>query len=87
MAEIPDNYLIMFFAAVFIPTFIYLIKMIMEFSNMKTKFDNFKVELDIRVKELCKDIEKLEKDVENIFSRFDYRYGYGSRKDEGNERQ
>lgn len=61
--------------------------MIMEFSNMKTKFDNFKVELDLRVKEICKDIEKIEKDVENIFNRFDWRYGYGSRKDEGNERK
>lgn len=62
--------------------------MIMEFSNIKTKFDNFKVELDIRVREICKDIEKLEKDVENIFSRFDYRYGYGSRKEgSDNERK
>jgi hypothetical protein len=86
MVEVPDNYLIMFFAAVFIPTFIYLIKMIMEFSTIKTQFDNFKVELDIRVKELCKDIEKLEKDVENIFSRFDYRYGgYGRNKENKGE--
>jgi hypothetical protein len=80
MVEIADNYLIAFLAAVFIPTFIYLIKMVMEVGSMKFKFDAIRNELDLRLKELCKDVEKLQKEIDNIFSRFDFRYGYGNTK-------
>jgi hypothetical protein len=87
MVEIADNYLLAFLAAVFIPTFIYLIKMVMEVGSIKFKFDGIRSELDLRIKEICKDIEKIQKELDNIFSRFDYRYGYGSRKGEDNEKK
>lgn len=75
MVEIADNYLIVFLAAVFIPSFIYLIKMLMVVSDLKGKYDSMKIEIDIRIKEVCKDLERLQKDVENIFNRFTYKRG------------
>lgn len=73
MVEIPDNYLIMFLAAVFIPTFIFAVKMIMEVSTISTRLEGLKSEVDIRIKELCKNVERIEKDIENIFSRLSHR--------------
>jgi hypothetical protein len=83
MVDIPDNYLIAFLAAVFVPTFVFCIKMIMEVGNIKARFDSIRIEIDLRIKEMCKDIEKAQREIDNLFSRFDYRYGYGSHKEDG----
>jgi ABC-type multidrug transport system fused ATPase/permease subunit len=39
MVEIPESYLIVFFGAVFIPLFIFLMKMIMEQGNTKSRIE------------------------------------------------
>lgn len=57
----------------------------MEVGSLRFKFDGIRNELDLRIKEICKDVEKIQKEIDNIFSRFDYRYGCGSHKGEGND--
>lgn len=73
MVEILDNYLLAFLAAVFIPTFIYLVKMVTEMATIKTNIDGLKTEINIRINEVCKDLVRMEKDIESLFNRLTHR--------------
>lgn len=71
MVEIQESYLLAFLTVVFVPVFVFCIKMVMEVGTIKANLDGFRNEMNVRFKEISKDVERTQKDIENLFNKLD----------------
>lgn len=76
MAEIPDAYLVLFFTGIFIPLFIFLMKMIIEQGKNSARLDKYDEHLQetkgitTMVALVKQRLEDLERDVKELFRKF-----------------
>lgn len=79
MVEIPEAYIIFFLGVIFVPLFVFLVKMIIEAGKNATRLDLYDAHIEDTKKlpttiELIKQrLEDLENDVKELFRRVGYR--------------